>query len=139
MATITQKVIKFSLLIIIVMGLIWGNTYYRQVKYFKKAENLRSQKKILESIAFYEAAIRMYTPWSSKVQKSIENIWHIGENYQKSNSIEHALIAFRSLKTSLYAIRSFYSPFRLYRDKAEEKVSLLMEIQKNKIKTKTPL
>lgn len=114
--------------------MIWGVTYYRQFNAFNTAEKLTKSGKHLDAIAFYETAIRMYTPGSKNVQKSVQAILTQGETFQNSNKIQEALIAFRALKTSLYAIRSFYSPYKEQREHAEKLVNELQKLLMQKPK-----
>lgn len=113
-------------MVLVVFGLIWGNVYYRQYKYFHEAERYKSQDRPLDAIASYECAIRMYTPGSSLVKQSIENIWRYGQTFEQERRIEEAIIAYRALTCSLYAVRSFYSPYQDWRTRAEQKAQELV-------------
>jgi len=125
-----KKIFKFIVVLLAIVLTVWANTYYRQFKYYKKAEKAMENHEYLNAIAFYESSIRMYTPCSKLVKKSVHNIITLAEKFEKNGDFDKALIAYRSLKTSLYAIRNIYSPYSNYRTSAEKKIIELLAEKK---------
>lgn len=108
----TLKRIAIHGLIIAVAGiaLLWGNTLARQRLQFSRGEEALSRGDFVAAVAGYEAAIHMYTPWSSPVKKSAGRLWALGEEMERKGDEARALIAYRSLRSSFYAVRGLTSP-----------------------------
>lgn len=119
----------------LVLAIIWINTAVRQARHFHRAESYARANRVLDAIAEYESTIRMYTPGSGKVKAAIDYLWRQGNDFEVNGQIDEALIAFRSLKASLYSIRSFYSPYLDVRSIAEIKVDSLLELTRQRHQT----
>ena len=102
--------VNVTVIAIICVALIWGNTYWRQRTQFQKGEAALAGKDFISAIAGYESAIHMYTPGSKLVERSAERIWKIGEGFERAGDAERALIAYRSIRSSFYAVRGFSAP-----------------------------
>jgi hypothetical protein len=79
-----------------------------------------------EAITHYERAIKWYTPFSRSVRLAVERLWEIGSAAEDRTDLNLALEAYRSLRSSLYAIRSFYLPFKDWIPRSEAKIASLM-------------
>jgi tetratricopeptide (TPR) repeat protein len=79
-----------------------------------------------EAITHYERAIKWYTPFSRSVRLAVERLWEIGNAAEDQTDFNLALEAYRSLRSSLYAIRSFYLPFKAWIPRSEAKIASLM-------------
>jgi hypothetical protein len=64
----------------------------------------------------------MYTPGSSLVGKSAERIWKIGEDFERAGDTERALLAYRSIRGSFYAVRGFSSPGKEWIARCDAKI-----------------
>ncbi|MBN1355705.1 hypothetical protein JXA40_05465 [bacterium] len=129
-----SKTAWIVLTVIITVGLIWINTYRRSVRYFNEAQDLMADGKILDAVTSYEIAAHAYTPWNTYVQRSMERLWEIGQRLEKEKEDPaYALIAYRSLRSSVFAIRSFYMPYREWIPRCDEKIRLLVLKQKQQM------
>ena len=82
----------------------------------------------------FETSAHAYTPFNSNVRASLDKLWEIGEKFEKEKPApEYALIAYRSLRSSIYAIRSFYTPYKEWIPRCDAKIQKLVEIQKQQI------
>lgn len=125
------KVAGQALVVLAIMFImIWGRAYYSQGKFYADGETALAAKKYKEATTGYEWAIRMYTPFSGKVKDSCEKLWFIGNEYEKEGKLDWALITYRSLRSSIYAIGSFYSPYKEWIPRTDEKIVKILEIQK---------
>ncbi|MBI3805004.1 MAG: hypothetical protein HY282_14735 [Nitrospirae bacterium] len=66
-----------------------------------------------------------YLPAGGYVESSAEGLWKMGESLEKEDPTL-ALDAYRSLRTALYATRSFYTPGKAWIDRSDQKIVLLM-------------
>ena len=130
-----QRIGIIALTILLSIAMIWINTYQRSAKYYKEGMELLSNDNLLDAVTSFETAAHAYTPFNFYVKNSLEKLWEIGERLEKEkNSPEYPLIAYRCLRSSIFAIRSFYAPYKEWIPKCDEKIQLLVEIQKQQIR-----
>ena len=79
-----------------------------------------------EAITHYERAVKWYTPLSRSVEHAVERLWDIGALAEQHADLPLALEAYRTLRGSLYAVRSFYLPYQSWIPKCEEKIAVIM-------------
>ncbi|HBG05906.1 MAG: hypothetical protein A2075_04140 [Geobacteraceae bacterium GWC2_58_44] len=127
--TIAVNVAAVALLSII---LIWGNTLYRQHVQFDKGEKALAAGKFTAAVAGYESAIHMYTPGSSLVERSAQRLWEIAETTERSRDFARALIAYRSLRSSFYAVAGLYQPGKDWIERCDARIAALVTLQQGK-------
>jgi len=127
------KVLRFfrnGLIIFLIMfGMVWVKTYYAGRAQYLQGEKDLSQGKMKEAITDYETAIHMYAPFAGYVPASAERLWEIGQGYEKTGDYDWALIAYRSLRSSFYAVRSFYSPYKEWIERSEAQIDVSLAAQ----------
>ncbi len=128
---------EILILILILAATVWGRAYHSQRKFYLEGERAFMEQNYKEAITGYEWAIRMYTPFSTMVEDSCRKLWLIAEEYEKRGKLDWALIAYRSLRSSIYAIRSFYRPYGEWIPKTEARIRRILEIQETRRKGKT--
>ena len=111
---------------VIALIMIWANTYQRMREEYIQGEELFAQGEYLKAVTAYETAIHAYVPWSGKIRRSAERLWEIGNLYEEQGEVELALIAYRSLRSSFYAVRSFYQPYPEWIQRTSPKIQALM-------------
>lgn len=121
--------VNIALIAFIAVFLIWANTLYRQHAQFDKGEKALAGGDYIAAIAGYESAIHMYTPGSGLVERAAERLWTIGEHYEQAGDVDKALIAYRSLRSSFYAVRGLTSPGREWIERCDGKIARLVKIQ----------
>ena len=126
------KTIAVNGLVIAVVAivLVWGNTWQRQRTQFQRGEGALAAGNYIAAIAGYESAIHMYTPGSSTVERSAEQLWAIGEAFERGGDTTRALVAYRSLRSSFYAVRGINSPGKEWIARCDGKIALLVKLQK---------
>ena len=122
--TIAVNIVVIAL---IAVALIWADTLYRQHTQFANGEKAMAAGDFTAAVAGYESAIHMYTPASSLVERSAERLWEIGEGLEQRGDRVRALIAYRSLRSSFYAVRGLSSPGKKWIVRCEEKIALLVK------------
>ena len=126
--------VNIALIAVIAIVLIWGNTLYRQHTQFDKGEKALASGDYIAAIAGFESSIHMYTPGSNLVERAAEKLWSIGEHYEQAGDMDKALIAYRSLRSSFYAVRGLTSPGREWIARCEGKIAQLVKIQQSQPK-----
>ena len=121
--------LNIALIALLAVLLIWGNTLYRQWIQFNKGEQALAGNDVIAAIAGYESAIHMYTPLSPLVELSAERLWAIALKCEAGVEQERALIAFRSLRSSFYAVRGLYQPGKVWIARSDAKIVELLKLQ----------
>lgn len=117
---------------VICVVLIWGNTLYRQHVQFDKGQKGWVAGDFIAAVSGYEAAIHMYTPGSSLVDKSAQSLWEIGKMAEKNGDLPRALIAYRALRSSFYAVAGIYSPGREWIARCDARIAELVRMQQGR-------
>ena len=125
------KTVAVNVLVVVVVAilLIWGNTWQRQRTQFNRGETALAARDYIYAIAGYEAAIHMYTPGSSLVQEAAVKLWAIGEGFERAGDPTRALIAYRSLRSSFYAVRGLNAPGKEWIARCDGKIAALVKAQ----------
>ena len=125
--------IRNGLIIFVIMvGMVWANTWYRGHGQYTEGEKDFAAGDYKMAITEYGTAIRMYTPLGGYVPASLSRLWEIGEGYEKTGQYDWALISYRELRSGLYAVRSFYSPYSEWIDRSEERIEQVLALQRAK-------
>ncbi|ACM22137.1 hypothetical protein Geob_3800 [Geotalea daltonii FRC-32] len=119
--------VNIAVIAVISVILLWGNTLYRQHVQFAKGEKALAAGDTVAAIAGFESAIHMYTPASSLVDKAAEKLWSIGQEAEGRGNIPRALIAYRSLRSSFYAVRGLTAPGSEWINRCEIKIDQLLK------------
>lgn len=127
MGNVRTIAVNITVIAIICVALIWGNTYWRQRTQFYKGEAALAGGDFISAIAGYESAIHMYTPGSALVEKASERIWKMGEDFERTGDTGRALIAYRSIRSSFYAVRGFSSPGAEWIARCDAKIKAILD------------
>lgn len=128
------KTIAINVAVAALIGivLIWGNTLYRQHVQFENGEKGYAAGDFAAAVAGYESAIHMYTPGSSLVGKSAQKLWEIGQLFEQRHDVPRALIAYRALRSSFYAVAGLYSPGAEWIERADARIAVLVKMQQGR-------
>lgn len=123
---VKHRIISITSVTLIMLMMVFFKVYLGSISEFKKAEKAFLEANYEEAITHYERSIHWYTPRNRYVARSIERLWEIGNGAEDSDSDELALRSFRSLRSSLYAVRSFYTPYPEWIERCDDKISSLV-------------
>jgi hypothetical protein len=118
--------VNVAAIAIISVVLLWGNALYRQHVQFDKAEKGVASGDFPAAVAGYEAAIHMYTPGSSIVPRSAQRLWDLGQMAEANRDAARALIAYRALRSSFYAVDGLISPGREWIERCDARIAVLV-------------
>ena len=121
--------LNVAVAVLIGLALIWGNTLYRQHVQFDKGERAFAAGDFVGAVAGYESAIHMYTPGSSLVERSAQRLWDLGQQSERKGDVARALIAYRSLRSSFYAIEGISTPGRDWINRCDARINVLSKMQ----------
>ena len=90
------------------------------------ADTAQQKHDTAAAIVHYRRAARWYAPASPYHVRALEQLAKIGNAAQARGDIEQALSAYRSLRGSIMATRSFYVPERARLEAANQRIATLM-------------
>ncbi len=111
---------------LVALLLLWGVTGYRQWRQFTRGEEAHAAGNAINAIAGYESAIHMYTPLSPVVERAAGRLWQLAEELERRGEPEKALIAYRSLRSSFYAVRGLTQPGAGWISRCDERIAALV-------------
>ncbi len=121
--------VNAALIALFAILLVWGDTWYRQRVQFKRGEAAAARGDYIGAIAGYESAIHMYTPWSPTVETAAQRLWTIAEGFERMGDATRALIAYRSLRSSFYAVRGLSAPGQGWISRCDARIAPLVKAQ----------
>ena len=117
---------RVILLAAIMLAMIAGRVLYGSWDAWREGTAARQAGNLPQAITHFERAIHYYAPGSPWVASSVEALRAIGEAAEREGNRELALSAFRTLRSSLYAVRSTYTPFAGMIPRCNEKIAELV-------------
>lgn len=121
--------VNVAVVAFISVALFWGNALYRQYVQFDKGEKGTASGDFPAAVAGYEAAIHMYTPGSSVVPRAAQKLWEIGQMAEANHDTARALIAYRALRSSFYAVAGICSPGQDWIQRCDARIAALVAQQ----------
>ncbi|MBJ6798831.1 hypothetical protein [Geomonas propionica] len=119
--------VNVAAIAVISLVLLWGNALYRQYVQFDKGEKGTASGDFPAAVAGYEAAIHMYTPGSSIVPRSAQKLWELGQMAEANHDKARALIAYRALRSSFYAVGGIWSPGKEWIELCDARIAALVK------------
>lgn len=121
-----SKLINIFLVVLLVLLAIFLKVYLSSRVEYRKAEAAFQEQDYHKAITHYERCIQWYTPASKYVADAAQKLWQIGELAEGQGKNDLALEAYESLRSSFYAVRSFYTPYREWIARCDEKIASLV-------------
>jgi hypothetical protein len=121
--------VNAAFIVLVSIALIWGTTLYRQHVQFAKGEQGWAAGDFLAAVSGYESALHMYTPFSPLVDRAAQRLWDLGEMAAQRGDQQRALIAYRSLRSSFYAVAGIYSPGEEWIRKCDARIAQIVSQQ----------
>jgi hypothetical protein len=116
-----------AVIALISVVLIWGVTGYRQWRQFSRGEQARAVGDAINAIAGYESSLHMYTPFSPFTERAAGRLWELAEELERQGERQKALIAYRSLRSSFYAVRGLTHPGTDWIKRCDERIAALVK------------
>src|SRR5262245_52096018 len=121
-----RSVLRAVSLMIIFIALLYAKTVYNSRQDFALGEDAYTHGEYKRAITHYERTIKWYTPLSTAVQRAVERLWQLGTEAEAHGEISLALEAYQTLRSSLYAVQSFYIPYQSWIPKSEARIAPLL-------------
>jgi len=118
-------ILNTLLVVAVSLSLLWINTLQRQHEQYDRGDAAWKRGDVVAAIAGCESAIHMYTPGSPVVEKAAAVLWDIGEAMERKGDKRLALIAYRSLRSSFYAVRGLTQPGKAWIARCDSRIAAL--------------
>lgn len=120
-----KKIALIACFSVVLFLVIAAKVYFSSRGEFRLAEGALSNGEYREAITHYERAILWYLPIGGFVDASAQGLWDIGVMFEEEDK-KLSLETYRTLRSSFYATRSFYTPGEQWIDRTNKKIALLM-------------
>jgi len=120
-----RKVVLGLGLVVFILASIFIKVYVSSMQEYRRAEAAYEAGDLDTALERYEHAVQWYTPRNPWVRRSIESLWRMGRDAEEAGDTTRALAAYRALRGSLYAVRSFYTPYPEWIARCDEKIATL--------------
>lgn len=129
----TKSILLNGIVIIFICLLMFlAGTWWRMSSQFKLGEAALSKGDFPAAVAGFESAIHMYIPFHPKVEKAAEQLWRIAEGNERVGDVNRALIAYRSLRSSFYAVHWLATPGQEWIARCDKKIAALVPLQRER-------
>jgi|Deesub1362A_J573_1020465.scaffolds.fasta_scaffold00199_28 hypothetical protein len=120
-----SSLFKGLIVFFIILTFVSGRVFYLQRNHFIKAENHYKKSNWKLAVREYTTSMHFYIPFSPYTEKAAQRLWQMGEMFEKKGQLQRANAAYSSLRSSLYASRSLFTPKKHWIDKCDEKIARL--------------
>jgi uncharacterized membrane protein YgcG len=115
-----------ALIVAGVIGAVWIKVRVEAGLSLAQAQALEAQQELELAIVCYRRTVRWYSPASGPVKTALARLWSLGQSQEKEGHIGLALLAYRSIRSALYGIRSVYQPHADKIPAASQRIAALM-------------
>jgi hypothetical protein len=106
--------------------ILYAKVAYNASQDFALGEDAYTHGEYKGAITHYERTIKWYAPLSTVVQRAVARLWQLGTEAEARGEIALALEAYQTLRSSLYAVQSFYIPYQSWIPKSEARIAPLL-------------
>ena len=100
--------------------------YVEGEREYRRALDREGVGELMAAVQSYERSIRWYLPGAYYVRESVKRLLALAQRMEKAGDIDRALDIYRYLRSSLYAIRSTYQPYREIIRLCDERITAIM-------------
>ncbi|ACD97119.1 hypothetical protein [Trichlorobacter lovleyi] len=121
-----------TILIALLLSLLLLVVNVNQRQKTQYLEGVKGEKtgNFMVALTGYESAIRMYLPFSSRVETAAARIWALGETAEQRGDLDQALAAYRSLRSAFYGTRWLQQPGTDWISRCDKKIAALVPLRK---------
>lgn len=112
--------------------LFLAGTWWRLETQFDLGEKALARGDFTACIAGYESAIHMYIPFHPKVEIAAQRIWYVAEANERQGDMARALIAYRALRSSFYALSWLTQPGTEWIARCDKRIAALVPLQRER-------
>jgi len=119
---VRRSVVRWGLVASILVAVMVARVFIEAKQEFQEGSAAYQAGKLEKAIVHFDRAAHWYAPGNFYVEKALNRLWEIGNQVEKEDP-KMGLLAYDSLRGSIYAIRSFYWPYRDYLPRVNERIA----------------
>ena len=116
--------------LLISLAMLTINVHQRQKTQYLAGAQGEKAGNFMVALTGYESAIRMYLPFSTRVETSAARIWAMAEAAERRGDLDQALAAYRSLRSAYYGTRWLQQPGTDWISRCDKKIASLVPLRK---------
>jgi hypothetical protein len=124
-----KKLITFAVVAGLCLGVVVTRAVWEGRSALQKGSEAAEDGRLRDAVTWYRRAARWYVPLAPHVGRAYDRLEDIGSRAEQSGDVELALAAWRGVRSSIKATRSFYTPHAHRLDRANRRIAALMAIQ----------
>jgi hypothetical protein len=121
-----RSILRIVGLLVVFVVILYAKVAYNSRQDFALGEGAYTHGEYKRAITHYERTIKWYTPLSTVVQRAVERLWQLGTEAEARGEFSLALEAYQTIRSSLYAVQSFYIPYKDWIPKSEARIAPLL-------------
>src|SRR5262245_34340367 len=121
-----RSALRIVVLLVAFVVILYAKVAYNANQDFALGEDACTHGEYKRAITHYERTIKWYIPLSTAVQRAVERLWQLGTEAEARGEVSLALEAYQTLRSSLYAVQSFYIPYQSWIPKSEARIAPLL-------------
>jgi hypothetical protein len=120
--------VNSAVIVVLCLFIFIAATWWRMEEQFALGEEAFRKGDFAGAVAGYESAIHMYIPFHPTIGLAAEQLWNIGEIFERQGDYKRALIAYRALRSSFYAARWLTTPGTDWIVRCDQKIAALVPL-----------
>jgi hypothetical protein len=125
----TARTFRILAVVLAILSLIVMRVLMSAREELASADAAFERADLESAVVHYRRAARWYVPASPIHVRALAKLESIGQAAERAGDTELALSAYRSVRGSIMAVRSFYVPERARLSRANQRIALLMAEQ----------
>lgn len=126
---ITIILVNGLVMALICLLLFVAGTWWRMQTQFNLGEEAFRRGDFSGAVAGYESALHMYLPGHPAMDQAARQLWSMGEFNERQGDLSRALIAYRALRSSYYAVKWLKQPGREWIARCDRKIAAMAPLQ----------
>ena len=111
--------------IVIFLAIVCIRSFWGSRECYLQGEEQLQKGNYIRAVTFYDRSLHWYTPFNPYIERAAQRLWEIGNRAEEQGDTKLALIAYRTIRHSFYAARSFYTPGKDWISKCETRIAAL--------------
>jgi len=133
MSVEVRRRLSLSIAVIVIIAAVWAKVRLEAGAALERAEEFERVQYTRLAITAYRHTIRWYSPGSAPVEAAVERLQELGDELRGTGKVELALECYRALRSGIFAIRSFYTPYEEYLPSLNTAIASLMAGQEGAV------
>lgn len=125
-----RPLITILITLLLSLILLAVNVNHRQKTQYLEGVKGEKDGNFMVALTGYESAIRMYLPFSDRIEASAARIWAMAEAAERRGDLDQALAAYRSLRSAFYGVRWLRQPGADWISRCDKKIAALVPLRK---------